>query len=395
MNKSIRPVIIGLCVLLSCMTLFLSVGYAAITGHILIDGSAVYNDPATVFIRNVRVSSSKNTGGTASVTKAGFVVFQHGDYSLNRKSNSNNSGGTVTIEVVVENNSDVGQYFVGHSADPALASGVTVTYSGIKVGELIESKAEPKTFTITIQNTTRNAVSLNNVISTLEFSPVFDESFTEDASHSVAEIFENVLAGTGIDGNGKGVVYNGREIAADEIMSVLTDAMESVDTGGYIGNVGNASQEQKDLIAAIFGDEITMQIGNQHYSVSLLIKNQQIDGKGENDMVIYVTADQLAVGGGQWRNNAWQDLNIVPVYGIVFINNGKDGYSYCDHLFLGEAPVCNFGGEFGQDKIGNFNTNLWNSTEYPSLTDKSSGQITQSYITKNGELDEAYAQFVG
>lgn len=394
MNKSIRPVIIGLCALLSCMTLFLSVGYAAITGHILIDGSAVYNDPATVFIRNVRVSSSKNTGGTASVTKAGFVVFQHGNYSLNRRSNANNSGGTVTIEVVVENNSDVGQYFVGHSADPALASGVTVTYSGIKVGELIPSKAEPKTFTITIQNTTRSAVSLDNVISTLNFSPVFDESFTEDASHSVADIFENVLAGTGIDGNGKGIVYNGREISADDIMSVLTDSMERVDTGGYIGNVGNASQEQKDLIAAIFGDEISMQIGNQHYSVSLLIKNQQIDGKGENDMVIYVTADQLAVGGGQWRNNAWQDLNIVPVYGIVFINNGNEGYSYCDHLFLGEAPVCNFGGEFGQDKIGNFNTNLWNSTEYPNLTDTSGGQITQSYITKNGELDEAYKQFM-
>ena len=170
--------------------------------------------------------------------------------------------------------------------------------------------------------------------------------------------------------------------------------MESVDTGGYIGNVGNASQDQKDLITAIFGDEISMQLGNQYYSVSLLIKNQQIDGKGEKDMVLYITADQLTVGGGTWRNNSWRDLNNVPVYGLVFINNKKNDYTFCDHMFQGEAPVCDFGGALGTGNVGNFNTNLWNSTEFPSVTDSSNGQITQSYITKDGELDDAYNYYI-
>ena len=181
-------------------------------------------------------------------------------------------------------------------------------------------------------------------------------------------------------------------IPADRIMDTLTEYMTSVDTGGYIGNVGNASQDQKDLISAIFGENMTMQIGNQYYSVSILVKNQQIDNRGQNDMVLYITADQLAVGSGYW-SNGWKELTIVPVYGIVFINNGNS-YTACDHLFAGEAPVCNFGGDFGSGNVGNFNTNLWNSTDYPDLRDTSGGDITKDYITTNGELDEAYQRYV-
>ena len=169
--------------------------------------------------------------------------------------------------------------------------------------------------------------------------------------------------------------------------------MESVDTGGYIANVGNASQDQKDLISAIFGENILMQIGSSYYSVSVLIKNQQIDGKGENDMVMYITADQLTLGGGVWRNNRWEQLNYVPVYALVFIKNGNN-YIYYDHLFAGEAPVCDFGGKMGEGSVGNFNTNLWNSTDYPTLTDKSGGEINQEWSSTNGELDEAYQQYM-
>ena len=377
------------------MTLFLSVGYAAITGHLRVEGEGYYNDPATIFIRSISVKSSNaNVTGTPSVSKAGFVVFQHGDYTLNKQKDAKNPGGSITIEILVENNSDVGQYFLSHSTNTTLAKTTVVTLSGIKAGDLLAS-GETRSFTITIQNThSRNNVSLKDVISTLNFSPDFDESFTEGATESIATIFANVLANLGIDGEGQGIVYKGKDIPANQILKQITDSMENVDTGGYMGNVGNATQDQKDLIAAIFGDNITMQIGNQYYSVYLLIKNQQIDGKGANDMVLYVTADQLAVGGGNWSNNAWRNLNVVPVYGLVFINEGNNKYTYCDHMFVGEAPVCNMGGEFGADRVGNFNTNLWNSTEYADLTDTSGGQITQQYITTNGELDEAYQRYI-
>ena len=384
-----------LCITLSFMCLFTSIGYAAVSGNLAIHGTVEYTLPKMVYITSVSVKeSSKTSGSTPAVEKVGFVMFDHSGYTLNTQSSYNRAGGSVTIEVTVKNNSGVEQYFTGLSNTPALANNAVVSYSNIGVGEKLAAD-ETRTFTITIQNTSwSKTVNMSGVQSALGFSPSFDDTATENASRDIASIFANVLAGKGVDGNGTGIVFQGREVPASEIVSLIFDNMENVDTGGYMGNVGNASDERKELIYAIFGDQIIMEIGNQYYTVSILIKNQQIDGRGANDMVLYVTADQLAVGGGAWRNNAWRDLNIVPVYGLVFINNGNDNYSYCDHLFAGEAPVCSFSGAFGAGNVGNFNTNLWNSTEYADLTDTSGGSITQDYITTNGELDEAYQRYI-
>ena len=116
-------------------------------------------------------------------------------------------------------------------------------------------------------------------------------------------------------------------------------------------------------------------------------------------MVIYITADQLNLGSGGWQDGNWgqqgsyQNLHIVPVYSLIFIKSGN-GYKYCDHLFAGEAPVCDIGGAFGEGKVGNFNTNLWNSTEFNVTDSTANGNITQDYINTNGELDEAYQHFI-
>ena len=392
MLRSTRFITIGMCILLLCMTLFISVGYANVSDSLQIAGMVEVKEPQAVYITYINVASYSNTTARPTATKLGTVFYKFDNCTL-RSQQNNSAGGSVTVEVTVRNGSGVAQYFVGHSMSPALPQGCVVSYMNISLGTVIQPDEE-KNFRVTIQNTNRSTQVQLNSENVLNFSPDFDESFTEDASKGVAAVFGNVLAGKGIDGQGGGVYYEGRYYAADRIMQLLLDNMESVDTGGYIGNVGNASQEQKDLIEAIFGEHISMQLGNQYYSVSLLIKNQQIDGRGENDMVLYVTADQLAVGSGNWQNNAWRNLNNVPVYGLVFINNGRNNYAYCDHLFAGEAPVCNFGGAFGAGNVGNFNTNLWNSTEYPSVTDSSSGQITQDYITKDGELDDAYQYYI-
>ena len=182
-------------------------------------------------------------------------------------------------------------------------------------------------------------------------------------------------------------------------MTQITNKMTDVETGGYTGNVGNATQAEKDLMSAIFGDNIIFQIGDNYYSVYILIKNQQIDGKGDKDMVIYITADQLNMGSGGWVSTGSQttdgyygNLNDVPVYALVYIK-GNNGYTYCDHLFQGKAPVCDFGGAFGDGKVGNFNTNLWVSTEYSVKDDD--GQVNSEWISADGQLDEAYGKFTG
>ncbi|MBQ4121221.1 MAG: hypothetical protein IJD35_04315 [Clostridia bacterium] len=392
MKKSMNLTILCVCIMLSFMTLFTSIGYAALTGKLEISGTAEWNEPATIYITDVRAQGDK-TNVTPTVTKAGFVVLQHGNYSLNRQQGTT-AGGSVTITLTVKNNSGIDQYFAACQTTPALPQRSIVSYPDqFKPGSMVKH-GTTQTFRITIQNSQTSALNMNQRESMLIFSPDFDESMTQGATENLSATFANVLAGTGPKGDGSGIVYRGQTIPANRIMQTLADSMENVDTGGYIGNVGNATQEQKDLINAIFGEDMMMQIGSSYYSVSLLIKNQQIDGRGENDMVMYITADQLTLGGGTWRNNRWQNLNNVPVYGIVFINDGRNNYTYCDHLFAGEAPVCNLGGEMGEGRVGNFNTNIWNSTEYPDLTDTSGGEINEEWSSTNGELDEAYQRYV-
>ena len=385
------------CLALSFVTLFLSVGYAAVSTQLTVSGTANWDGPSMVYITDVHVVGKSNATGNCSVTKTGFVMFEHADYTLNQQWSQYSPGGSVTIEVTVRNNSGIDQYYAAHTSDPALPAKCVVSYPADQAfapGSVVKN-GEYRTFRLTIQNTDPySTVRLNGMESTLVFSPNFDSNVTQNATKSLAEIFGNVLAGTGPAGNGAGITYKGQHVPADRIMQVISEQMQSVDTGGYMGNVGNATQDQKDLISAIFGDNMVMQIGNTYYTVSVLIKNQQIDNSGENDMVMYITADQLTRGSGGWDNGQYRNLNIVPVYGIVFINNGARGYSYCNHLFAGEAPVCNFAGDFGEGNTGNFNTNLWNSTEYPNVTDNSGGEITETYISKNGELDEAYQRYV-
>ena len=396
MLKSMKWTVLGTCVMLSLMTLFVSVGYATLTGQLTISGTTEWNETANIYITDIQVTNQSNVSGTVSVTKTGFVVFEHGNYTLNRQRNQSNPGGSVTIRITLKNNSGIDQYFAQLTTDPALPQRCVISYPDAQFGVgSVVPQGESRTLTLTIQNTqTMQTVNMNGRESVLVFSPSFDEDTTQDVTKSLADVFANVLAGNGPAGDGEGITYKGQEIAADRILQVLQQNMESVDTGGYIGNVGNATQDRKDLIEAIFGENMTMQIGNTYYTVSVLIKNQQIDNRGQNDMVMYITADQLTLGGGRWSGGAWRDLNIVPVYGLVFINNGAQGYTYCDHLFAGEAPVCDYGGTFGEGYTGSFNTNLWNSTDYPDLTDTSGGQITQQYSTTNGELDEAYQRYV-
>ena len=393
MIRTKKFMIIFICVTLSCMTVFASIGYATLTGNLTISGTTQWNEAAAIYIKEVSVTSKSNTTNNPQVNKAGYLVIQHGDYQLNKQNNFNSGGGSVTLEITVRNNSGVDQYFLGHSSNPAWTNSHKVTFSGIKVGTLIVHRGTV-TFTMTIQNTYRSAMNMKGAESILNFSPNFDESFTEKVTGDIASTFQSVLRGDGIDGNGTGITFKGKYVEAEDIVQTLMDNMEGVDTGGYIANIGDFSQDQKDLVNAVFGGSATLQIGNQYYSVSMLIKNQEINNDRQSDMVLYVTADQLTIGGGGWSNGAYRNLHIVPVYGLVFINNGHGEYTYCDHIFAGEAPVCNKGGAFGENCTGNFNTNLWNSTDYPDLKDESGGNITADYISTNGELDEAYQRYI-
>lgn len=380
------------CLLLCFMTAFISVGYAALSDSLQITGTVQYTEPTAIYITSVSVSTTN--GGcnrTPSVKTAGYLQVQYGDFSINRNS-------SITLNVTVKNNSGVKQYFEGYSAGSGLPSGVTVTYTGLSTGQAIES-GNSATFQVKISTGRNGTYNHNGLMGILNFTPDFDQS----TLNSIGQIVHNILHELGVDGEGSSITHKGQTITADRIMTYLAgymDGKESAGTGGYISNVPAASQEEKDLLNQIFGENVTMTIGNQTYNVKCLLKNQNMGNS--NDMVLYITPDPLDVGGGTWSNGAWTDLKKVPVHVLVFkytkTVNGKKQYEEVPHIFLGTAPVCGPGGELYKktnDTIitGNFNTNLWESTEY-NVNDNSNGQITQDWVSKNGELDEAYNYYI-
>lgn len=391
-----------LCFAVTFMFLFIAVGYAQISGELSITGNAKY-EIAAIYITEVRISSVSGVGGqTPSVTKTGTLTFEHNNYNLRAQVGST-AGGSFTVHVTVKNNSGVDQYLLKHTASSASdiekLKNTQTSYSQQLVADRLVPQGESRTFVFTVQNTsTSSALYMNKFESLLVFSPNFSADTTENATNALTQAFLNVLAGNGPNGDGKGIEYvdsNGKtkKVEAKKILDEIVGKMTSVDTGGYTGNVGNATQAEKNLVEAIFGENMVIQLGSNYYSVCMLIKNQKIVNK--DDMVIYVTADPLEVGGGTWNGGTkkWDNLRIIPVYALVFLKDGTT-YTYVDHIFAGEAPVCDFKGALGDGKVGNLHTNIWNSTEFPSVTDKSGGSIGQQNITTNGELDEAYQFYI-
>lgn len=414
---------IMLCAAFSFMFLFIAVGYAQLTDNLVVEGTAEVPELQAVYITNIEVGGSGNISNTPVFTKSGNLTFTHNDYTLNQQPSNGGAGGKVIIKVTVKNNSGKPQYIseLSTTLDPNsdLAKKYK-EYCRVTCAQTGEDRrvdhGYSKTYTFTIQNTKKQGwntnynLSMKGFESLLVFTPQLDANDTENATKAMVKAFAYILAGKGPDGDENAIItFRGKQYTAKQLVPELLlkakdngGAMNSAgSTGGYMGNVDGAEQFQKDLIDDMFGENMEIEIGSNTYSVTVLIKNQQLDDQGDNDMVIYITADQLFQGSGGWeesnRNNGWKagyhNLNYVPVYALVYIKK-NDGYWYCEHLFEGQAPVCDYGGAFGDGKVGNFNTNLWVSNEY-NVSDRTatSDTVNKDYIDTNGELDEAYLYY--
>ena len=413
------------------MFLFITVGYAQLTDILTLHGTMEWTEPPIVYITDIKLDGTSNTSGneTPAITQTGTLTFKHNDYILNKQVGSKNPGGSFTITVTVKNNSGVPQYFGGHTSTSQSDSSVKNDILKYLVFEYINGKnpqtnidygtltngrwvahGATMTFTFKIQNTKQDQynasgnISMNGFESMLVFSPEFDSSTaTKNTTEALAKAFANILAGKGPNGDPEeNIIFNEKTYKAKDLTSLLKaenegGVMTKVDTGGYMGNMPGAPTLQQDLVEVLFGDQIIIPIGDNYYSVYILIKNQKINNDDINDMVIYITADQLNLGGGRWQGNNLLDTNNVPVYALVFVKDGNT-YKYCDHLFAGTAPVCDFSGAFGDGKVGNFNTNVWKSSEFTEeedgVWDKDSGSFGSGGISKDGALDEAYDFYI-
>ena len=398
MTKALKAVI---CVGLSCICLFLAVGYAALTDMLTVTGDVAWEEPKVIYITNIAITDASGATGAVSIDKLGYVSLSS-NYILNAKD-------SVTFDVTVKNNSGVDQIFDIVTKTDNLNYTITVDNqdpnddAGKNAQGTVVPSDETYTFKITITNNNNSALTISGnegvnqgIVNTLQF--VLDEdSLTEQAAAGIAEAFTELL-----NKEKDSYVVNGEEKTPEEILTLLDEQMtsnanNSISDGGFAANFNEANLEDKTLINAIFGENTTLKIGEEEREVKLMIKEQEVtrDGNG-TEMVLYVTTDTLEEGGT--GNIISGTTNDVPVYAIVFgqvpiidETTGETTYQWqqLGDILAGEAPVSNYTGYVNiYGGTGSFNTNYWTSTEF---TMEESNFLGQTEIV-DADIQSAYTQ---
>ena len=342
MRRSFALLKVLLCVGLSCMSLLLAVGYAAISGTMVITGTAKY-EPGVIYITEVIEGSEK-------FPKFGYLTLL-GNHTFTSKNE------TYTVKVKVKNNSGIDQYFsevLIPEGSPNYSVSKVVTSAGVTARGTPLLNGATETYTITYKSGD-NSVVLKDAQSQLSFTPDFD-SLTGIVASGIAERFLQIL--------NKDIPYitvDEEDMTADAFLTELKDNMNDANSGSYISNVSGAEPRDKVLVDAAFGDYTNIELEGADYPVKGLIKEQNVTGDSTAEMVLYVSADPLSKGGGMFS------MNRVPVYAIVFeLQNG--GWVQNKPMLAGTAPVTNYNGSFGTNNTGSFSTDYWESTEYKVST---------------------------
>lgn len=362
MRRSFALLKVLLCVGLSCMSLLLAVGYAAISGTIVITGTAKY-EPGTIYITEV-------IQGGESFQKFGYRTLL-GNHSFSKKNE------TCTVKVKVKNNSGIDQYFdtvviMDKSADYDVSA--VVTSANVKAQGTPLLNGNTETYTITFKSTAAG-VELIDAQNLLRFTPDYDD-LTQIAASSISERFLQIL-----NGEIEPITVGDVDYNADDFLTEFKKNMNSADSGAYISNVSGAEPADQTIVDAIFGEftSITLPGSEDPVPVKGLIKEQDVTGGGVAEMVLYVTADPLSKAGSSWNRN------YVPVYAIVFEQIGGKWEQNAE-MFVGTAPVTDYNGNTG---TGSFSTDYWRSSDY-NVEDEDAGFLGWG---ANGELDEAYAAY--
>ena len=371
MAKRIYCVILA--VVLVCMTAFMSFGYAAISDTLSVNGSASVRIPEGLFITQVKTLSSSNTDkNTVSFISYSTTV----ESVISRKGNS---AGTVVYQITVLNNTNYeyayrGLYYISSQGSNSYVStsnannklGVVVNFPE---GKIVGPK---ETLTFTVTYTVGKNIGANLDLSTmLNYQFGINVDSIDKAYDIVHAKFLSILNTT--------TTYN-------QLVDVLDDKFDGQQewTSNYVGNVGNAIDNDMMTVETLFAGHLTMMVNGQAQKAWVLIKHENLDGNentGDNytvrynqygditysgcEMTLYLTVDALD------KANSW-----APVYVTVFTcdkdANGNvvgDWYKVGDSYY-GEANIVGYRGESGG--TGSFVTDNWKSFA-------STYQVTEDY----------------
>ena len=364
---------ISICIIFSLMLVFVCVGYATLSDDLAVSGAAHVEMPEGLFIIQIKTTGSNNLDkNTVSFVEHSTTV----NSILSRKGSS--SGNTV-YEITVLNNTDYEYAYRGlyYMSSYGSNSYVSTSNANNKLGVVtsfpngnIVAPGEQLTFRVTY--TVGKNVGANLDLDTLlNFQFGINVDSVDKAYDIVHDKFLNIL---------------NSQVTYLQLVDVLDDKFDGNQTwtSNYVGNVGDAVDNDMMTVETLFAGHLTMMVNGQARKAWVIIKHEDVDGNeltGDDytvkynqygdithkgcEMTLYMTVDELDTP------NSW-----APVYVTVFTcdrdtNGNKISEWYrVGSSYSGQANVVGYRGESGG--TGSFVTDNWKS--YASTY-----QITKNY----------------
>ena len=367
-------------VALILMTYFNSVGFATITDTLRVTGKASVDMPSGLFITNIKTSGTNRI----DVNNVSFPEYTTTVNSTVSK-DSNSSAGKVTYMITVLNNTKYeyayrGLYYINSYENNSYVSTSNGNNSlgvvtSISQGTIIKP-GEQLTFTVTY-TIGKNIDKSKSLTTSLNYQFGINVDSIDKAADIVHQKFLEIL---------------NTETTYQQLIEVLDDKFDGYQTwtSNYIGNVGNAVNNDMMTVETLFAGQLTMMVNGKAQKAWVMIKHEDLDGNeltGDDydlvynqyglithkgcEMTLYMTIDELQ------NPNSW-----APVYVTVFTcdrdeqgNFISDWYKVGD-TYYGEANVVGYRGESGG--TGSFVTDNWRSLS-------ATYQVTDQYTYSVGQ----------
>ena len=333
---------------LSFMCIFASIGYAALSDELVIEGTTDAAPPDAIFITeilNVRANNATINEGPTNITAPSTKFLTDITFK--------GSNSWVTFDLVVLNGTSVNQYFdTVFEYDQIEGLPDHFVYTSVKSQASVLqgtpiAPGEIKTFTVTLAFT-GSGTQTRRMLHELDF--VLDSNdLTQAVSKGVTDIFKDIL-NNALESD-VSYTYGGQNITVskDSTYDALKEKMEWDFSGSYIGNLDGADGDDKALVNALFGDTLKFTVGGQEVPVTVMAKEKNVYGSNTKEMVLYITADDLTAAS-----------TYVPVYAAVFTKDASGQWVQIGETFAGEARTNSYSGWAGS---GSFNTERWRSTQ--------------------------------
>ena len=328
----------------SFCTIFLCIGYAAISDHLNINGTVEAITPKGVYIVNASVNNSATTSGVSATLNSFTQTLINTKVVLTSSTSSK-----ATFDVTVYNIENETYAFSAVKYSEEFYDNTNITYEliNLKRGDEITAKSY-LTFQVSFSYKDKNVnnSTLNSILN-FEFVPA-DELPEEDE-----------IAVSGVLGRFKEILDHSLD------SQTLINQMEAYNNNdryndSYIGNVVGSSEADQKVLSELFVGNLYLNINGVDTNVTVLIKRENVDGntstgdENGNEMTIYMTTDNL-------ERDSFFNAGTAPVYAGVYTKYSQDGeWEQIGPMFEGTATVKGYDGNiFGE---GSFDTDTWKST---------------------------------